>query len=122
VFDHVIILNEAHLRRLIRDYISYYHEDRTHDSLEKDPPVSGGMSCKPVKSSNLVSLPRVGGLYHRYDFSFKPLDLEKAKLFIAVDNVFNSKYAYTLETNSSGGKGYYYMPGTTFRAGINLNF
>jgi putative transposase len=42
LLDHVIVLNEAHLRRLIRDYISYYHEDRTHDSLEKDPPCIKG--------------------------------------------------------------------------------
>jgi outer membrane receptor for Fe3+-dicitrate len=57
-----------------------------------------------------------------YDFSFKPMNLEKAKLFLAVDNLFNSKYAYALETNASGNKGYYYMPGTTFRIGIDLNF
>jgi len=68
LLDHVIVLNEAHLRRLIRDYISYYHEDRTHDSLEKDSPVSRDMSCKPDQSPNLVSSPRVGGLHHRYDW------------------------------------------------------
>jgi hypothetical protein len=34
----VIVLNEDHLRRLIRDYIRYYHEDRIHDSLDKDTP------------------------------------------------------------------------------------
>jgi transposase InsO family protein len=33
LLDHVIVLNEVHLRRLILDYISYYHEDRIHDSL-----------------------------------------------------------------------------------------
>jgi transposase InsO family protein len=33
ILDHVIALNEPHLRRLIRDYVNYYHEDRIHDSL-----------------------------------------------------------------------------------------
>ena len=34
--DHVIVMNEAHLRRLMREYLSYYHQDRVHDSLAKD--------------------------------------------------------------------------------------
>jgi transposase InsO family protein len=36
--DHVIVLNEEHLRRLIRDYVRYHHEDQIHDSLNKDTP------------------------------------------------------------------------------------
>ena len=47
LLGHVIILNDAHLRRLIRDYISYYHADRIHDSLEKDTPAMRSVSCKP---------------------------------------------------------------------------
>ena len=38
LLDHVIVLNDIHLRRLIREYISYYHMDRIHGSLEKDSP------------------------------------------------------------------------------------
>jgi putative transposase len=38
ILDHVIPLNEQHLRRLLRDYVNYYHEDRVHDTLEKDTP------------------------------------------------------------------------------------
>ena len=38
MLDHIIALNERHLRRLIRDYVSYYHQDRIHDSLEKNTP------------------------------------------------------------------------------------
>jgi len=40
-FDHVIALNQQHFRRLMRDYVSYYHLDRIHDSLEKDTPIGG---------------------------------------------------------------------------------
>ena len=36
MLDHVIAPNEEHLRRLIRDYVRYYHQDRVHDSLGKD--------------------------------------------------------------------------------------
>jgi transposase InsO family protein len=38
ILNHVIALNEQHPRRLIRDYVSYYHQDRIHDSLDKDTP------------------------------------------------------------------------------------
>ena len=68
LLDHVVILNESHLRRLMRDYISYYHEDRIHDSLEKDSPVTRTVSNKPDPSANLISFPRVGRLHHRYDW------------------------------------------------------
>ena len=62
--DHVIVLNEAHLKRLLRDYFDYYHACRTHLSLNKDPP-----QPRPVELSQLgsiVSIPKVGGLHHRY--------------------------------------------------------
>ena len=36
--DHVTALNEEHLRRVIREYVIYYHDDRIHDSLAKDTP------------------------------------------------------------------------------------
>jgi putative transposase len=68
LLDHVIILNDLHLRRLIRDYISYYHEDRIHDSLEKDTPAMRPVASKPNQSARLFSFPRIGGLHHRYDW------------------------------------------------------
>ena len=68
LIDHVIALNESHLRRLIRDYVSYYHSDRTHDSLEKDSPAIRPIVHRPDHSTSLSSLPRVGGLHHRYDW------------------------------------------------------
>jgi putative transposase len=66
LLDHVIVINEAHLRRLLRDYVAYYHNDRIHDSLEKDSPEPREASNKPAHSANLISFPRVGGLHHRY--------------------------------------------------------
>jgi putative transposase len=68
LLDHVIVLNESHACRLIRDYISYYHKDRIHDSLEKDTPATRAVSMKPDSSASLISFERVGGLHHRYDW------------------------------------------------------
>jgi putative transposase len=67
LLDHVIVFGEAHLHRLIRNYISYYHADRTHDSLKKDAPTMRTVSSRPGQSASLISSPRVGGLHHRYD-------------------------------------------------------
>jgi outer membrane receptor protein involved in Fe transport len=71
---------------------------------------------------NLLPDANVINLRLDYDFSWRALYLERARLFVGVDNVLNSRYAYALETNASNQKGYYYMPGTTFMLGINLNF
>ncbi len=68
ILDHVIALNEPHLRRLIRDYVSYYHRDRIHDSLEKDTPNRQPVERKPSADAVLLSNARLGGLHHRYSW------------------------------------------------------
>ena len=69
ILDHVIALNEQHLRRLIRDYVKYHHEDRTHDSLQKDTPNKRPVVQRPSASATVISMPRLGGLRHRYGWS-----------------------------------------------------
>src|ERR1019366_2350252 len=64
-FDHVIALNEVDVRRLGREFIAYYHEDRTHLGLDKDTPFERPVESKPT-GAELKSLPRLGGLHHRY--------------------------------------------------------
>jgi transposase InsO family protein len=62
--DHVVVRNDAHLRRLLRNYLTYYHGCRTHLSLEKDAP-----EPRPVEhpdQGGIVEIPMVGGLHHRY--------------------------------------------------------
>jgi transposase InsO family protein len=62
--DHVIVLNEAHLRRILADYFEYYHGCRPHLSLDRNSPVP-----REVESSQLgkvIAIPKVGGLHHRY--------------------------------------------------------
>jgi transposase InsO family protein len=68
VLDHVIPLNEGHLRRLIRDYINYHHQDRIHDSLEKDTPNRRTVEQKPAANATVISSARLGGLHHRYSW------------------------------------------------------
>jgi hypothetical protein len=66
ILDHVIALNEQHLRRLIRDYLDYYHEDRIQDSLEKDTPNRRPVEQKSAPNATVISTSRLGGLHHRY--------------------------------------------------------
>jgi putative transposase len=68
LLDHVVPLNEEHLRRLIRDYVRYYHEDRIHDSLGKDTPYSRAVEAKPSPQASVISSARLGGLHHRYNW------------------------------------------------------
>jgi putative transposase len=62
--DHVIILNQRHLRRMLRAYLAYYHRSRTHLGLRKDAP-DGRPAC--TASGEIIVSPEVGGLHHRYD-------------------------------------------------------
>ena len=60
--DHVIILGEAHLRRIMSRYASYYSQARTHLALGKDAPIS-----RRVQSfGQIITEPMVAGLHHRY--------------------------------------------------------
>jgi transposase InsO family protein len=64
VLDHVIVLNDRHLKRLLSDYVRYYHEDRTHLGLEKETP---GGRLRSVSSGQVIGRARLGGLHHRFD-------------------------------------------------------
>jgi transposase InsO family protein len=62
--DHVLVLSETHLRRILIRYFAYYHRARTHLSLDKDAP-----DVRPVElpeAGRIVEIPEVGGLHHRY--------------------------------------------------------
>ena len=69
MLDHVIPLNEQHLRRLGLEYLGYYHEDRTHIGLEKTTPARRPVEACPNQARNVLALPRIGGLHHRYTWS-----------------------------------------------------
>jgi hypothetical protein len=63
--DHVIVLGEQHLRKILASYFDYYLRSRTHLSLSKDAPLSRGVHGPDA--GEVVELPQVGGLHHRYE-------------------------------------------------------
>jgi hypothetical protein len=60
-----IVLGEQHLYRILKSYFAYYHRSRTHLSLGKDAPEP--CPVQPPSMGNVVALPEVGGLHHRYE-------------------------------------------------------
>ncbi len=65
--NHLVVLNEDHLKRKLSEYIKYYHGDRTHISLDKDSPLGRAVQEKP-ETGKVIALSRVGGLHHRYEW------------------------------------------------------
>jgi len=60
--DHVIVLGESHLRRIVSLYARYYNEARTHLSVGKDAPISRPIEC----FGRIIAEPMLGGLHNRY--------------------------------------------------------
>jgi transposase InsO family protein len=60
--DHIIVLGDAHLRRILISYAAYYNSVRTHRSSDKDAPV-----VRPVqRAGSIEARPILGGLHHHY--------------------------------------------------------
>jgi len=62
--DHVIVLSEAHLKRILTSYLRYYHGCRPHLSLDRNSPTPRDVEAPSL--GEVVSIPQVGGLHHRY--------------------------------------------------------
>src|SRR5262249_3092705 len=62
--DHVIVLSEEHLRRILKRYFLYYHNSRPHQSLDQNSPIP--RTVEIGKKGPVISIPEVGGLHHRY--------------------------------------------------------
>src|SRR5437899_11640759 len=62
--NHVLVLGERHLRRILARYFEYYHRARTHLSLDKDAPDARAVELSDA--GRIVEIPEVGGLHHRY--------------------------------------------------------
>ena len=65
LLDHVVVLSEDHLRRLLREYVDYYNAERVHTSIG-DAPEGRRTEARASASAKAVALPRVDGLHHRY--------------------------------------------------------
>lgn len=63
--DHLIVFNARHLQRVLSSYANYYHHTRTHLSLDKDCPHP--RDVQPPRRGQVIALPQVGGLHHRYE-------------------------------------------------------
>ena len=63
--DHVVVLHERHLRRLLTSYFSYYHAWRTHRALNMDAPIP--RPVHPPALGPVREVPEVGGLHHHYE-------------------------------------------------------
>jgi len=62
--DHVLVLNERHLRRLLRAYLAYYNTTRPHQALRNDSPLPRDVHQPAL--GNVLAIPLVAGLHHRY--------------------------------------------------------
>jgi len=62
--DHVIVLNEAHLLRILTSYFEYYHQSRAHLSLDRNAP--SPREVEPPTAGKVFAIPQVGGLHHLY--------------------------------------------------------
>ena len=62
--DHVIVINEAHLLRILASYFEYYHKSRPHLSLERNAPVPREIELPD--QGEVIAIPQVSGLHHRY--------------------------------------------------------
>lgn len=61
--EHMVILNQRHARRVLRNYLAYYHRSRTHLALAKDAPAPRTI----MRQGEIIAIPQVGGLHHRYE-------------------------------------------------------
>jgi hypothetical protein len=62
--DHLIIIGEDQLRRILRDYLDYYHNSRPNQSLERNSPFP--REVEAPEKGKVIAIPQVGGLHHRY--------------------------------------------------------
>jgi len=67
LLDHIIVRDERHLKRLLADYVRYYHDDRTHLGLKKDTPEGRAVAATGASEGPIQCRARLGGLHHRYD-------------------------------------------------------
>jgi len=61
--DHVVVLSQRHLRRLLKGYFAYYQWSRTHLALAKDAPEPRAI----MRQGEIIAIAQVGGLHHRYE-------------------------------------------------------
>ena len=69
LLDHVIVVNQRHLKRLMVECVSYYHNVRTHLALAKGRPSGRDAADETNAGSRIVATLRLDGLHHRYELA-----------------------------------------------------
>jgi outer membrane cobalamin receptor len=115
---HLDVLEPLHLSGDFQHFQDMYAGTAARTSATGSP----ASNFPALTSLNLLPNANVVNLRLDYDLPGQSLSLAKPRLYVAVDNVLNCRYAYALETNASGAKGYYYMPDTTLMGGVSLSF
>ena len=60
--DQMLVFGEAHLRRILSAYATYYNQARTHMALRKDAPLHRAVQ----RNGTIIAIPVLSGLHHRY--------------------------------------------------------
>ena len=63
--DHLMVLAERHLRKILKSYLEYGHRSRTHLALSKDAPEP--RTVQSPEMAEIIELPQLGGLHHRHE-------------------------------------------------------
>jgi hypothetical protein len=69
LLDHLIVINKHHLKRLVNEYVRYYHDDRTHFGLDKETLAGRKIEMGTPVNAKVVSMARLGGPHHRYNLA-----------------------------------------------------
>ena len=65
--DHILVLGEAHVRHVLREYVRYFNHDRPHQGLaQRVPVVPGGAPARTITDGSVRAIPILGGLHHAY--------------------------------------------------------
>ena len=67
LIHNVIVFNQSHLQKLMKEYVDYYNNDRCHLAIGRDSPNGRKVQKKPEKGK-VKSIPKLGGLVHKYEW------------------------------------------------------
>ena len=67
--DHLIVINQRHLRGVLRKYVAFYNAARPHRSLALQPPSGPRALPPPSERTCVIGEPVLGGLHHVYDWA-----------------------------------------------------
>ncbi len=66
--DHIIVINERHLRRILKEYVAHYNGARPHRTLALEMPMGPPFLVVPPARVGIVARPILGGLHHEYEW------------------------------------------------------